>query len=203
MRVGVTRNFLTRKCMQTTSCSFFLSMLHRTITKKMLLNLSRILLYLFIIQCESLLRVVCNSVVEEGEAPRMEVMVVAFGWTGPMALTTLSRSTPIYELAVNDLARRYNGSLRFSYTLVPGRICLRAAQREEDVLAKGYYELRRPNRVLVFISPGFEPGNVIEFIWGDNTGKKHLEKNFLLYRLCIRRFVRVLLSGQLEYYCHK
>ena len=46
----------------------------------------------------------------------MEVMVVAYGGLGDLALATLSRSTPIYELAVNDLARKYsyNGSLQLS-----------------------------------------------------------------------------------------
>ena len=123
----------------------------------MLYNCSQRCYYSVLVYFPSLLTMFCNAV-KDVPRSQMEVLVVAFGGTGEFSLATLSRSTPIYELAVNDLARKYNGSLRFSYTLVPGRNCLRAAQREEEVLAKWYYKLRRPNRVLVFISPGSEQG---------------------------------------------
>ena len=141
---------------KTIKCAAFFSESLQEDRWKMFDHSSLLFLPIFIIHFKSGPACLCNATTRDSE---MEVMVVAFGPTGPMALATLSRNTPVYELAVNDLARKYNGSLRFSYTLVPGKNCLQTAQREEDILAKGYYELRRPNRVLVFISPGFEPGH--------------------------------------------
>lgn len=87
-----------------------------------------------------------------------EVMVVAFGSPAPVGLATLSHWTPVWELAVEDLAEKYRDTLDFSYKLVPARSCLATAEKDSDVLAKWYYDLQKPNRVLLFITPGVEVG---------------------------------------------
>ena len=113
----------------------------------------------------SLLGSVCST------AP-LELTIVAYGSAAPMGLASLSSSTPAWELAVEDLHRKYPGSLNFSYILVPAKNCLAAAEKDGDVLAKWYYALRRPGRILVFFSTGVEIGkNWTPSSW--NTVKEH------------------------------
>ena len=98
-------------------------------------------------------------------AKRPEVMFVAFGLTSApagLALTAPSRWSPVWKLAVEDLAEKHNGTLKFSYQLVPVRNCLAVADTGNSILAKWYYQLRRPGRVLVFINIGAENGEIKE-----------------------------------------
>ena len=105
-------------------------------------------------------------------AAPLELMIVAYGSAAPMGLASLSSSTPAWELAVEDLHRKYPGSLNFSYILVPAKNCLAAAEKDGDVLAKWYYALRRPGRILVFLNTGLEFGKSwTPSAW--NTVKEH------------------------------
>ena len=98
-------------------------------------------------------------------AERPEVMFVAFGLTSApagLALTAPSRWSPVWKLAVEDLVEKHHGTVKFSYQLVPARNCLAVTDTGNSILAKWYYQLRRPGRVLVFINIGAENGEITE-----------------------------------------
>ena len=101
-----------------------------------------------------------------------EVMIVAFGSAAQMGLPSLSRIAPVWELVVADMEQKYNGTLHFSYKYVPARNCLAAAEKNDDILARWYYTLRQPGRVLVFINTGVESGKT----------NCHVHRNFLFIK---------------------
>ncbi|OQV23377.1 hypothetical protein BV898_02823 [Hypsibius exemplaris] len=86
-----------------------------------------------------------------------EVAVVAFGCTAPLGFASLLRAIPLYQLAVEELNRRQS-VLNFTFSVVPARNCLAVAVKDDDILAKWYYKLQKPRRIIIFIGIGSEIG---------------------------------------------
>ncbi|OQV12320.1 hypothetical protein BV898_13431 [Hypsibius exemplaris] len=93
-------------------------------------------------------------------AQTAEVALVAYGSTAPYGLASLLRSIPLYQLAVEELNHRHANcpGVNFTFFMVPARNCLGMVMKDDDILAKWYYELRRPGRIVVFITVGTEVG---------------------------------------------
>ena len=96
--------------------------------------------------------------------PRVEVDIVFFGYPGADSHTfapghsQYSISGPSYELAVEELQRRYNDTFQFNFIHSSAHTCLNVVQEPNDVLAAFYYRQWRADKVMGFVNPGWEPG---------------------------------------------
>src|SRR4051812_1782774 len=77
-------------------------------------------------------------------APPVEILMVAFGSPVTVGLGALSRSTPAWEMAVDDLSQKYRPILNISFLIVPAMTCMPVVENSNHILAKWYYELERP-----------------------------------------------------------
>ncbi|OQV17935.1 hypothetical protein BV898_08062 [Hypsibius exemplaris] len=92
--------------------------------------------------------------------PAVEVEVVAFGAvTGTRSQTSLAVLGPTFSLAVEDLQRKYNKSLHFTYSESGARTCLTVVDKPSEFLADYYYRREKAGKVFVFVYGGGEmPG---------------------------------------------
>ncbi|OQV17936.1 hypothetical protein BV898_08063 [Hypsibius exemplaris] len=92
--------------------------------------------------------------------PAVEVEIVAFGAvTGTRSRTSLAVLGPTYSLAVEDLQRKYNKSLHFTYSESGARTCLTVVDKPSELLADYYYRRKKQGKVFVFVYGGGEmPG---------------------------------------------
>ena len=86
-----------------------------------------------------------------------EVLILAFGAAAP-GLGSMYRSIAVWEMAVEELGRKYSNSLNVCFVFVPARNCLPAVEKNNDILAKWYYQLEKPDRTIVMVNTGAEFG---------------------------------------------
>ena len=91
----------------------------------------------------------------------VEVMIVAFGSSAPYGVASMAITGPTFEVAVEELGRKYNNSFNFSYTFPGAHSCLSVIKTEDDDLSKWYYRFQAPGRTVIFISPGTENGTFL------------------------------------------
>ena len=94
--------------------------------------------------------------------PRVDVTIVVFGQTTSRGFNSLSISEPPCEVAVDDLAKRYNQSFRFIYIPNDAHNCLLTTHTDDDILAKYYYHLQAPGKVIILSTPGDPLGGNVQ-----------------------------------------
>jgi hypothetical protein len=107
--------------------------------------------FLFLTVCSSL------AIVIQSLSP-VEVMVLAFGTAAPFGVPSISITGPAYEVAVEELGRKYNGTFNFTYSFSRAHSCLSVIETDDDILSKWYYRYKPSGGIIVFVNPGIELG---------------------------------------------
>jgi hypothetical protein len=92
----------------------------------------------------------------------IDVTVASFGGVKPFfGVATLTFSAPTFELAVEELNRKYGTIFNFTYVFSQSRVCLSMVNTPDDILAKWFYQQQSqaPERIIHFVTTGSEAGN--------------------------------------------
>ena len=87
----------------------------------------------------------------------IEVEIVAFGYTKPVGHVSLAVVGPAYQLAVEELQTKYNGTFNFTLTFVNDQgtaNCVSMTQNGDDMLSKWYYGQDRSKKVSAVVVGG-------------------------------------------------
>jgi hypothetical protein len=93
----------------------------------------------------------------------IEVTVASFGGIVPIfSSASLTFAAPTYELAVEELNRKYGTIFNFTYAFSNTRACLSVVNKPDDVLSKWFYQQQSqdPERIIHFVTTGWEPGDI-------------------------------------------
>jgi hypothetical protein len=90
----------------------------------------------------------------------IEVIVMAYGPRITKGWGNLAVNAPAYQMAVEELSKRYSNTttIKFTYVYTTIRSCLAVTDNGDEYMASWYYRYQRPGRIFLFISPASEVG---------------------------------------------